>query len=301
MSSPMQKELHRSQSEADTRAWLTDLIDGVQLTPKGEDVALLLTKNPRAAAFMPASQLAKEIGINTATVVRFAQLLGFSGWKEFQLHFRHRYLASVLPSEMAHERPEAKWQTPFDAAVHHDIANVQAALATIDRGVLAEVVRTLGGARKSLVVSSGSYAAVGHILVDKLNIMGYDARLETRGGIHTITALSTLAAGDCLVGISFLRLLRTVVVSCKEARRRGIATIALTDSVFSPLSRTVDHTLMVPTESTSWFQSLTAAVAVVNGLVCELHEFTGERADAAVKSVEEQYATFDVLYEREQR
>jgi DNA-binding MurR/RpiR family transcriptional regulator len=286
---------------ADGRAWLTDLIEGVQLTPKGEDVALLLTKNPRAAAFMPASQLAKEIGVNTATVVRFAQLLGFSGWKDFQLNFRHRYLASVLPSEMSAERPAEAWASPFEAAVQRDIENVQTALSTVDRDVLSEVVRALAGAEKTLVLSAGSYAAVGHILVDKLKVMGFDARLETRGGIHTVTSMASLRRGDCLVGISFLRLLRHVVVGCQEGARRGITTVAVTDSVFSPLARAATYTLMVPTESTSWFQSLTAATAVVNGLVCELQEFAGARVGAAVKSVEGLYGTFDVLYERDPR
>jgi DNA-binding MurR/RpiR family transcriptional regulator len=285
----------------DGRAWLTDLIGSVDLTPKGEEVALLLTKNPRAAAFMPASQLAKEIGVNTATVVRFAQLLGFSGWKEFQLHFRHRYLASVLPSEMARERPAERWDTPFDAVLHQDIENVHAALSTIDRDVLAEVVRTLDGARKTLIISSGSYSAVGHILVHKMNVMGYDARLETRGGIHTITALSSMTEGDCLVAVSFLRLIRHVVVGCKEAQRRGVTTVAITDSVFSPLARAAEYTLMVPTESISWFQSLTAAVSVVNGLASELHAFGGERVNEAIKRVEALYGDFDVLYERDQR
>lgn len=286
---------------ADGRTWLNDLIEGVQLTPKGEDVALLLTKNPRAAAFMPASQLAKEIGVNAATVVRFAQLLGFTGWKDFQLNFRHRYLASVLPSEMAAERPREAWASPFEAAVHRDVENVQTALTTVDRQILADVVRALGTARKTLVLSAGSYAAVGHILVDKLRVMGFDADLEARGGIHTITAMASLEKGDCLVGISFLRLLRHVVVGCQEARGRGITTVAITDSVFSPLARAATHTLMVPTESTSWFQSLTAAVAVVNGLVCELNAFAGARADDAVKRVEGLYGAFDVLYEREPR
>jgi len=286
---------------ADGRTWLSDLIEGVQLTPKGEDVALLLTKNPRAAAFMSASQLAKEIGVNTATVVRFAQLLGFTGWKDFQLNFRHRYLASVLPSEMAAERPREAWETPFDAAVHRDVENVQTALATVDRQILADVVQALGSAGKTVVLSAGSYAAVGHILVDKLRVMGFDADLETRGGIHTITAMASLEPGDCLVGISFLRLLRHVVVGCQEARRRGITTVAITDSVFSPLARAATHTLMVPTESTSWFQSLTAPIAVVNGIVCELHVYAGERVDDAVKRVEGLYSTFDVLYERDPR
>lgn len=286
-----------SDSLSDGREWLADLIEGIRLTPKGHDVALLLTKNPRAAAFMPASQLAKEIGVNTATVVRFAQSLGFSGWKEFQLHFRHRYLASVLPSEMARERPEERWQTPFEAVLHHDIENLHAALSTVDRGVLADVVRTVNRAPKTLVMSSGSYSAVGHILVHKLTVMGYDARLETRGGIHAITALSSMTDEDCLVAISFLRLIRHVVVGVKEAKRRGIPTVAITDSIFSPLARAATYTLMVPTESVSWFQSLTAAVSVVNGLTSELHTFGGERIDRAIKNVEALYSDFDVLYE----
>jgi DNA-binding MurR/RpiR family transcriptional regulator len=299
MQKSLQKRTMRAAGgAADGRSWLTDLIGSVQLTPKGEHVALLLTKNPRAAAFMPASQLAKEIGINTATVVRFAQTLGFSGWKEFQLHFRHRYLAEVLPSEMARARPETHWDSPFDAVVQQDVANLQAALSTVDRDVVANVVRTLDGARKTLVLSSGSYSAVAHVLVHKMNVMGYDARLETRGGIHAITSLSSVTADDCVVAISFLRLVRHVVVGCEEAARRGITTVAITDSVFSPLARTATYTLMVPTESISWFQSLTAAVSVINGIASELHAFGGQRVDDAIKSVEELYGRFDVLYQR---
>ena len=101
-------------------------------------------------------------------------------------------VASVLPSEMAAERPREAWETPFDAAVHRDVENVQTALATVDRQVLADVVRALGSAGKTVVLSAGSYAAVGHILVDKLKVMGFDADLETRGGIHTITAMASL-------------------------------------------------------------------------------------------------------------
>ena len=80
----------------------------------------------------------------------------------------------------AAERPGEAWDSPFEAAVKRDAENVQAALSTVDRSVIAEVVRTLAAARKTVVLSAGSYAAVGHILVDKLNVMGYDACLERK-------------------------------------------------------------------------------------------------------------------------
>jgi hypothetical protein len=52
----------------------------------------------------------------------------------------------------------------------------------------------------------------------------------------------------------------------------------------------------VPTESASGFQSLAAAVSVVEGLVSELQTLGRERADRAIGAVEELYDDFDVLY-----
>jgi DNA-binding MurR/RpiR family transcriptional regulator len=285
----------------DGREWLAGLIDNVRLTPRAHDVARILATNPRAGAFAPASQLAKEAGVNVATVVRFAQALGFSGWKEFQLHFRHRYLGSLLPSDLARDRYEEAEGSPFEAALHHDLQNIQGALSTVDRATLAEVVKAIGQARKTLVVSSGSYAAVAHVLVHGANVMGYDARLETRGGPHVIAALSSLGTKDCLVAVSFWRLVRHVVVTAEECNRRGVPTVAITDSIFSPLARAADHTLMVPTESVSWFQSMSAALSVVYGLLAELHEFGGARADEAIRDAEALYEDFDVLYDWGQR
>jgi DNA-binding MurR/RpiR family transcriptional regulator len=286
----------RAGSSVDGREWLAELIEGVRLTPKGRAVALALSRSPQDAAFMSASQLAREVGVNAATVVRFAQSLGFSGWKEFQLHFRQRFLTSILPAEMGGERAAEPSDSPFEAVVHHDIENLRDALSSIDRRALANVVRTLDGARKTLVVSSGSDSAVGHILVHKMTVMGYDARLETRGGIHAITALSNIGSEDCLVAISFLRMIRHVVVGIQEAERRGIPSIAFTDSIVSPLARAATYTLTAPTEGVSWFQSLTAAVSVVNGVTSELQAVRRERVDEAIGAVEGLYDDFDVLY-----
>jgi DNA-binding MurR/RpiR family transcriptional regulator len=280
---------------AEGRIWLAGLLEGIRLTPRGHDVARLLATNPRAGAFLPASQIAKETGVNVATVVRFAQALGFAGWKEFQLNFRHHYLGSFLPSDLARDRSAAR-DSPFDAALARDVLNLQAAQSTVDRAELQATVRCVLGAARTLVVSSGSYSAAGHVLAHHASVMGLDVRLETRGGAHLIAALQALEEGDCVIGISFWRLVKHVVVAVREAVRRDLTTVAITDSIFSPLARSATHTLMVPSESVSFFQSMTAPLGVVYGLLAELHAQAGERADAMVAAAEELYGAFDVLY-----
>lgn len=277
------------------REWLAGLLEGIRLTPRGHDVARLLATNPRAGAFLPASQVAKETGVNVATVVRFAQGLGFSGWKEFQLNFRHHYLGSFLPSDLVRDRSASR-DSPFDTALHRDVLNLQAAQSTVDRAMLQASVDCILAAGRTLVVSSGSYSVAGHVLAHQASVMGLDVRLETRGGAHLIAAMQALDEGDCVIGISFWRLVKHVVVAVQEAHRRGVTTIAVTDSIFSPLARAATHTLMVPSESVSFFQSMTAPLAVIYGLLAELHAQSGDKADAKVAEAEELYGAFDVLY-----
>ena len=57
--------------------WFADLTAGTRLTRKGAEIAHFLAVNPRLASFGSASEIAAHLGVNVATVVRFAQALGF--------------------------------------------------------------------------------------------------------------------------------------------------------------------------------------------------------------------------------
>jgi DNA-binding MurR/RpiR family transcriptional regulator len=86
------------------------------------------------------------------------------------------------------------------------------------------------------------------------------------------------------------------MLTTEYCRRVGITTVALTDSLFSPHARAAEHALIVPTESVSFFQSLTAATSLVHGLLAELQRLGGERVDANIERSEKAYAELDVLY-----
>src|SRR5258708_3916127 len=74
------------------QAWLEEGVTAGRLTPKGHDVARFIASNPGMSSLESASEVARAVGVNVATVVRFAQGLGFSGWVDFQINLRHRYL-----------------------------------------------------------------------------------------------------------------------------------------------------------------------------------------------------------------
>jgi DNA-binding MurR/RpiR family transcriptional regulator len=280
----------------DGNDWLLELLTTGRLTPKGTVVGHYIAANPRFASFASASELAERTAVNVATVVRFAQNLGFGGWPEFQLHLRHNYLGSLMPSGVMRNHLEDGGGSPTARALRRDLQNLEATVESTDVAKVAEVAQVIANARRTLIVSSGSHAAPGLMLAHLGHFMGYDIQLETRGGVHVVAALSTFQPGDCLVTMSFWRVIKHVILTAQYCRAQGITTVALTDSLFSPLAQASDHALTVPTESTSFFQSLTAGTSLVHALLAELHELGGERVDANIERLEQAYVDLDVLY-----
>jgi DNA-binding MurR/RpiR family transcriptional regulator len=293
----MQRPLPPPVPPAEARQGLDELAAGRRLSPKAAAVARFLDANPRQASFSSASQIAEATSVNVATVVRLAQSLGFSGWPEFQIQLRHRYLGTLLPSELAKSYPHADSLSSFEEAVVHDIQNLQALLSSVSPDAIDEVARAIASARKTLVISSGSHSAVGLIFSHLAGFMRYNVAFEHRGGPHVVGELNRLEPGDCLIAISFWRLVKDVVRATEHARERGVRTIAITDSTFSRLAAAAELVLIVPTESTHFFQSLTAAVSVTYGVLIRLYELGGEDAAEAIVAGERMFEELGVLYQ----
>ena len=201
--------------------WLIDVLANGRLTPKGGIVGQYIAANPRLASFASASDLAERTGVNVATVVRFAQNLGFGGWPEFQLNLRHNYLGSLMPSGVMRNHLDDDGSSPIARALRRDVQNLEAAVSAIDLEKVQEVARIIAGARRTLIVGAGSHAAPGLMLAHLGHFIGYDIQLETRGGVHVVAALSTFEPGDCVITMNFWRVLKHVMLDYPVLQARG--------------------------------------------------------------------------------
>lgn len=276
--------------------WFAAQVARVKLTPKGKVVAHFIASNPRYSSFASASELAEHTQVNVATVVRFAQGLGFAGWPEFQLNLRHRYLGTLLPSGVMRDHDGSEPGPAIERALRRDIENLQTAADSIDVAKVQEVAGLIAAAPRTLIVASGSYAAPGLILAHLGHFMGYDIQLESRGPVNAVAALSTFGPGDVVITMSFWRVLKDAMLTTAYCKRQGITTVTITDSLFSEQAQLADHAMVVPTESVSFFQSLTAAVGLVHGLLAELQSLGGERVAQNIERLERAYEDLDVLY-----
>jgi DNA-binding MurR/RpiR family transcriptional regulator len=264
-----------------------------QLSPKQQLLARVIAENPSFAAFATASRLAKRAGTSTATVIRFAQALGFAGYEEFQQNIRHDYLRTLRPLEVLQTRNQNGRNT-FEAQLYQDIENLRLTLHSLHTDLLSGIAQRIHSARQTVIISSGSYSSMALVLGHHLRFMGYQALVEDRGGPHLTAAIAPLANDDLVIGISFWKGSREIVQAVEWASSRDIPTAAFTDTVYSPLAKAADICAVLPTEGVSFFQSMVAPMSIAYGIVAHLaHQADADRKQVMTEA-EQSYELLDI-------
>jgi DNA-binding MurR/RpiR family transcriptional regulator len=262
-----------------------------QLSVRQRALIDFIERNPKFAAFSTAAELADRVGVHPATVVRLAQALGYQGFPDLQEVVRHRYLASLDAITKMHDRAEEGIGDVVSASYDQDLRNVTAARALVDREVMRTIAEQLLAAQRVVIVGNGSHAGLAIIFAHLCQFMGLPVDAEVRGGVSLATRIGQLGAGDVLIATASWWVIDESRRALQLARERGATTVAVVESAASELSRSADHVLVGPTESVSFFQSMSGPLAALNSLVAEIASIGGD-------SIRDRMAVSTEIYEK---
>jgi DNA-binding MurR/RpiR family transcriptional regulator len=271
--------------------WFEGLALGRKPSPGIDAVLSILRSDAGRASFMSTQDVASRADVNVATVVRAAQFLGFSGWSALKSELRHRYLASLTADKLITERASSGLA---DNSLSNDVRNMARLADSIDPGQVARVAAILGSARRTIVLSTGSYAAAGFQLSHVGQLMGRDIELHTASGTALVNRLRMLEPGDCLVSCNLWRGSKFVLEVARVAARRGIRIVAIADRQ-TAITDLAEEFLVVPSEGTTFIPSIVGAVATVQALLAELSAIDPERTLAALQDTEGLWSELDLV------
>lgn len=276
-------------------------VDEEALTPKHRAIARFVSANPSFVSFATAAELAEKVAVSESTVVRFTQELGFDSYKDFRQNLRHRYLGTLTPLREYRKAisDDRTPKTSLRRQVVQDAHNLQAALETVTEEDLEAAVAAIEGARSVVVLASGSYASVAHVFAHILRFLGFTAIAEDRGVPNLTAAVLPLDERDLVVGISFWRSIRSTADAIEWAKGRGVRTLAITDTVYSRLARIAELSLIVPTESFSFYQSMVAPLALIYAIGAHLGVTADEERLRVINAGADSFEFFKTTYEEE--
>ncbi|MBI2718402.1 MAG: MurR/RpiR family transcriptional regulator [Rhizobiales bacterium] len=239
-----------------------------------QQVARFFTQNPNVIALESINAIAGKCRVHPSSLVRFAQGLGYSGFKELQAVFQTR-LATAAPG--FRERISAL-EDELSKNVSHgnlgflkslvvrDIASLQGLLEGIGEAALGSAAKLLAGAETIYIAGQLRSEPIAGLLRYLLTMLQRKVvLLDPAGGLAGEMAL-TMGKGDVLIAIAFRHYAKEVVSIAEEAVGNGIPLISLTDSQLSPLAKGAQVLFSVPEDEYTFSRSLAAPMCLAQCL-----------------------------------
>jgi DNA-binding MurR/RpiR family transcriptional regulator len=187
-----------------------------------QHVADFILKQPHDLAFLTTDSLSKALKVSKATIVRFAQSLGYQGFTELQSEVLDAVQSTIRePERYMVELGKLKSDETLTTVARHEVHNIDRTVHYIDRRTFAAAVDVLVAARRVYTMGIGISSLLAEVLSYELNQVGIESQALASGKLRFLEHLALARRGDVAVGFSFPPYSKETVDAAKYARQRG--------------------------------------------------------------------------------
>lgn len=255
--------------------------------------------HPNDVALLSMREQARHAGVRPATMTRLAKHLGLGGYEEM----RDRY-AAIIRGGGSGFASRAGAQVASQK-LKGDRALAREMVESIGRHIdglggpgrlenFAAAAAALTGARRIFCLGLRSSYPVAWHFHYILSLLGEKSTFLDGGAGTNVDPMRNMTTEDALLAVSVLPYTRLTVEAAQYAASRNISVIAITDSSVAPLAQIARHTIVAPTDSASFFHSMTPAFAVAEILASLVAGHGGEAALETLRRTDEQAAAFNI-------
>jgi DNA-binding MurR/RpiR family transcriptional regulator len=238
--------------------------------------------------FLNVQDIAKSTGTSVASVVRFAQRVGFEGFSEirdaiaetFQDQINNKVIFPLFDKHTADE-------DLLTEVANVDIANINNTLNIIERKTFDYVINRILKADRVFTAGLGISYLLAEILAYQLTQVGIDSTVLKH--THTVFHEQVLFMNkkDLLVVFSFPPYSKETVEVSAFAKDKGIDVIAVTNKHASPVTFFTKANLIVKSENMLFTNSFAAISVLINAIATACALKKKHRAKKILKETED--------------
>lgn len=210
------------------------------------------------------AELASGADVPPSALMRFCQIMGFSGFSEMQRMFREAYAPSFpdYATRLANLKQSGAGTPSALLAefVEASRISLESLTNSFDEVALSQAVEQLALADTLHIVGLRRAFPVASYLAYIFEKMAVPAMLHD--GVGKLDHRHALRKGDAVIAISFAPYSEETIVLAADAKVRGLSVVAITDRLTSPLAREAAAVLTVPEVDFGAFRSLSATIAL---------------------------------------
>ncbi|MFA7504371.1 MAG: MurR/RpiR family transcriptional regulator [Burkholderiaceae bacterium] len=260
------------------------------LSPELKRAARWLAANPADIGRYSMRAVARRANVQPATLSRLSHALGFERYEDLREPFRASLVlmqaadyagrAEVL---QAHRDPIGQRAEAINSMQRANVASVLDGPWANDFEAAA---RSLLEARRVGVLGLRASHGVAHHFQYLLDMLRDETLLLTDTAGTLLDQVHRLGPEDRLVVFSQAPYTRVARETARKAASGGIGLVAITDSPLSPIARPARHVLLARTDTPSYFQSVSGAIALGETLLQAIASLGGEGVLARLRTIQ---------------
>ncbi|GGO84380.1 (Fe-S)-cluster assembly protein [Marinobacterium nitratireducens] len=249
-----------------------------KLSERYKQVARYVTQNPNNVAMESVNSVAAKCGVHPSVLVRFAQVFGYSGFKQMQTVFQSR-LATAAPgfdervkalkTDIRKSREQGIVGFMHDLVVR-DIATLQELLNSVTEENLQRAATLLKDANTIYIAGQLRSESIAIFLRYLLTMLKQRVvLLDPAGGLAPEMA-RTMGPDDVLLAIAFRHYAKETISIADIASQAGAPIVGITDSPLSPLAKDSTVLFSIPEDEYSFSRSLAAPMCLSQSIAIAL-------------------------------
>jgi len=266
------------------------------LTPSFRKLADFILQQQLDAAFMTATGLAHRLDVDAATVVRFAQTLGYSGFRELI-----KEVQRVVKSELTAVYSPAL-DAPDDVGLfrslleneRHNLTLAQTRLTEQANAILPAILE----AQRIWVVGQGLSAHLAALCASSLREVGLTAISIAADPLEVAENLKGVGAEDLVIGFSLTGMDLSVGDAIGFARQRGAKTLVFSASAVTAAALAAEMTVICPGPTHTHVPSFTGLAAMIVVLMAALAARYPEKAAEMTEGLHQSFRELLALQAR---
>lgn len=242
------------------------------LTKSEKLIANHLRKNQEESAFISAGELARQLDLSEATIVRFARTLGFESYpamrEVLQENFRRRVTHSArLRSRLDDLREEGDI---LEQVTVTEIDYLTQALETVSREALDQAVDKIIERDHIFVFGTGPSISLVDLLNLRLTRFGKHVIPLITSGRELLEPLLLMTENNLLIAIGFFDINPSLQIVLEQAEEKKCPVILITDTLESIIGDKADIILSAKRGPVSAFHSLVVPMTIINTVLLEI-------------------------------
>lgn len=221
--------------------------------------------------FLNVQQIAEATQLSVASVVRFAQKIGFHGYLEMREEITHNLQELINKKKFFAliDNEKNLKEDHLTLVANLEIKNISETVNLIDRKNFDKSIKMIINSKRVFTVGLGISYLLAEILAYQLSQVANSTSNLSHSHSSFLEQLLYVNSDDLLIALSFPPYSMETINAAKYAKQNKIKVIAITNKTSAPISRFSDVQLIVQSENMLFTNAFSAISVLINAIATE--------------------------------